>query len=271
MSYIQFFDTTLRDGEQTPGVNFNQKEKIQIALQLENWGVDVIEAGFPISSSGDFESVEKIANTLKKATVCGLARCVEADIDCAYEALKGAVSPQVHIFLATSPVHLEYKLKMTQAEVLESIAHHVAYARTKFEKVQFSPEDATRTPIEFLTKAVQTAIDAGATIINIPDTVGYTNPTEFGALFRHLRDTISQFDEVIFYVSGPRVVTADTKAAMKEVLTDIQSGAFAKAFVDDNKNEFKEFKQMRASQQGHQIEEVGARLREMMPFVKPNN
>lgn len=198
MSYIQFFDTTLRDGEQTPGVNFNQKEKIQIALQLENWGVDVIEAGFPISSTGDFESVQKIANTLKKATVCGLARCVETDIDCAYEALKGAVSPQVHIFLATSPVHLEYKLKMTQEEVLESIAHHVAYARTKFEKVQFSPEDATRTPIDFLTKAVQTAIDAGATIINIPDTVGYTNPTEFGALFRHLRDNIAQFDDVIF-------------------------------------------------------------------------
>ncbi|MGX7417217.1 2-isopropylmalate synthase [Carnobacterium gallinarum] len=198
MSYIQFFDTTLRDGEQTPGVNFNQKEKVQIALQLEKWGVDVIEAGFPISSTGDFESVREIANTLQKATVCGLARCVEADIDCAYEALKGAVSPQVHIFLATSPVHLEYKLKMSQEEVLQSIAHHVTYARSKFEKVQFSPEDATRTELDFLTKAVQTAIDAGATIINIPDTVGYTNPTEFGALFRHLRETIPEFDEVIF-------------------------------------------------------------------------
>jgi 2-isopropylmalate synthase len=136
--YIQFFDTTLRDGEQTPGVNFNTKEKVQIALQMEKWGIDVIEAGFPISSEGDFEAVKAIAGAVKNMTVAGLARCNEKDIDTAYEALKDAADPQIHIFIATSPVHMEFKLKMSKAEVLASVAHHVAYAKSKFEKVQFS-------------------------------------------------------------------------------------------------------------------------------------
>ena len=149
-NYIQFFDTTLRDGEQTPGVNFNTKEKVQIALQMEKWGIDAIEAGFPISSSGDFEAVQAIAKAVKNMTVVGLARCSEKDIDAAYDALKDAVDPQVHIFLATSPIHMEYKLKMTKEEVLASVAHHVAYAKQKFEKVQFSPEDATRSDWDFL-------------------------------------------------------------------------------------------------------------------------
>lgn len=198
MTEIQFFDTTLRDGEQTPGVHFDQNEKVQIAKQLEKWGVNVIEAGFPIASKGDFESVQAIARALKKATVCGLARCVKEDIDCAYEALKEAFSSQIHIFIATSDIHLKYKLKMNQTEVLETIQEHVRYAKERFEVVQFSPEDATRTEWGFLVQAVQTAIDSGATVINIPDTVGYTNPTEFGALFRHLKEQIPQFDEVIF-------------------------------------------------------------------------
>ncbi|WP_099222311.1 2-isopropylmalate synthase [Listeria costaricensis] len=198
MKKIQFFDTTLRDGEQTPGVNFNVKEKVQIALQLEKLGVDVIEAGFPISSPGDFECVKAISEAVKHSSVTGLARCVEKDIDRAKEALKDAAKPQLHIFLATSDVHMKYKLKMTREEVLASIKHHVTYARQHFDIVQFSPEDATRTERSFLIEAVRTAIDAGAKVINIPDTVGYTNPTEFGQLFRDLRENIPTFDEVTF-------------------------------------------------------------------------
>lgn len=198
MEKIQFFDTTLRDGEQTPGVNFNTKEKVQIALQLEKWGVDVIEAGFPIASPGDFEAVKAIAETVKEMTVAGLARCQKKDIDCAYAALKGAHHPQIHVFLATSKVHMTYKLKMSEAEVLASIKEHVGYARSLFEKVQFSPEDASRTEKNFLLKAVQTAVDAGATIINIPDTVGYGTPTEYGQLFKFLRENIDSKDEIIY-------------------------------------------------------------------------
>ncbi|MFD2305044.1 2-isopropylmalate synthase [Enterococcus termitis] len=198
MKKIQFFDTTLRDGEQTPGVNFNTKEKVQIAKQLEKWGIDTIEAGFPIASVGDFEAVKAIAENVETMTVAGLARCQKADIDRAYEALQHAKHPQIHVFLATSPVHMEYKLKMTPEEVIASIKEHVSYAKTKFEKVQFSPEDATRTEKNFLLKAVQTAIDAGATIINVPDTVGYSNPTEYGALFKFLIDNIQSEQEIIF-------------------------------------------------------------------------
>ncbi|MCB5951119.1 2-isopropylmalate synthase [Enterococcus sp. BWT-B8] len=198
MRNIQFFDTTLRDGEQTPGVNFNTKEKVQIARQLEKWGIDTIEAGFPIASVGDFEAVQAIAQAATRMTVAGLARCQKKDIDRAHEALKNAVHPQIHVFLATSPVHMEYKLKMTPEEVIASIKEHVAYARSKFEKVQFSPEDASRTEKPFLLKAVQTAIDAGATIINIPDTVGYSNPTEYGALFKFLIENIQSDQEIIF-------------------------------------------------------------------------
>ncbi len=198
MRKIQFFDTTLRDGEQTPGVNFNTNEKIQIALQLEKWGVDVIEAGFPIASPGDFEAVQAIAKATKKITVAGLARCQKKDIDRAHEALKEANDPQIHLFLATSDVHLKYKLKMTREEVLASIKEHVSYARGLCEKIQFSPEDATRTDKAFLLEAIQTAIDAGATIINVPDTVGYSNPSEYGALFAYLIANIKSEQEIIF-------------------------------------------------------------------------
>ncbi|HJB23499.1 MAG TPA: 2-isopropylmalate synthase, partial [Candidatus Jeotgalibaca pullicola] len=182
MRRIQFFDTTLRDGEQTPGVNFNTKEKVQIALQLEKWGIDTIEAGFPVTSQGDFEAVQAISRAATKMTVAGLARCQKKDIDRAYEALQEAKFPQIHVFLATSDIHMKDKLKMTKDEVLASIKEHVSYARTLFEKVQFSPEDASRSDKNFLLEAVQTAIDAGATIINVPDTVGYSNPKEYGAI-----------------------------------------------------------------------------------------
>lgn len=198
MRKIQFFDTSLRDGEQTPGVNFNTQDKIKIAQQLEKWGVDVIEAGFPISSPGDFDAVHAIANAVDTMTVAGLARCQKGDIDSCYEALKGANHPQIHVFLATSNVHMKYKLKMTREEVLESIRYHVTYAKSLFEKVQFSPEDATRTDRDFLLQTVQTAIDCGATIINIPDTVGYSNATEYGAIFKYLIANIKSDQEIIF-------------------------------------------------------------------------
>lgn len=198
MKTIQFFDTTLRDGEQTPGVNFNTKEKVQIAMQLEKWGIDTIEAGFPIASPGDFEAVQAIAQHAERMTVAGLARCQKKDIDRAYEALKEAKFPQIHVFLATSDVHMQYKLKMSKAEVLTSIKEHVTYAKGLFDKVQFSPEDASRTDRSFLLEAVQTAIDAGATIINVPDTVGYSNPTEYGGIFKYLLEHIHSEEEIIF-------------------------------------------------------------------------
>ncbi|KAF1303213.1 2-isopropylmalate synthase [Candidatus Enterococcus willemsii] len=198
MRKIQFFDTTLRDGEQTPGVNFNTSEKVQIAMQLEKWGIDTIEAGFPIASQGDFEAVQAIAKSATKMTVAGLARCQKKDIDRAYEALKDAKYPQIHIFLATSDVHMKYKLKLTREQVIASIKEHISYAKERFEKVQFSPEDATRTDKAFLLEAVQTAIDAGATIINVPDTVGYSNPTEYGALFAYLIENIQSEEDIIF-------------------------------------------------------------------------
>lgn len=196
--HIQIFDTTLRDGEQTPGVNFTFDERLKIAKQLENWGVDVIEAGFPASSTGSFKSVEAISKALTKTAVCGLARCKKSDIDAVYEATKLATKPRVHVFIATSPIHLEYKLKMTQEEVLASIKEHVSYAKKYFEVVQFSPEDATRTDISFLIKSVQTAVDAGATIINIPDTVGFSYPSEYGQIFKTLTESVQSDKEIIY-------------------------------------------------------------------------
>lgn len=195
---IQFFDTSLRDGEQTPGVNFNTAEKVRIALQLEKWGVDVIEAGFPITSQGDFEAVSAISKAVTKSMVGGLARCSKEDIDCCYEALKDANHKQIHVFIATSPIHRESKLKMTKEEIVASVKEHVTYARSKFDNVQFSPEDATRTEWDFIAEVVETAIQAGANVINIPDTVGYTNPTEYGQLFDYLSKNVPSFDQAIF-------------------------------------------------------------------------
>lgn len=195
---IEFFDTTLRDGEQTPGVNFNTQEKVQLALQLEAWGVDVIEAGFPNTSEGDFEAVQAISKAMTTTTVAALARSSKEDIDRAVEALAQARDKQLHVFLATSPIHRESKLNMTKEEVLESIQTHVSYAAQFFDKLQFSPEDATRTEWDFLAQAVETAIQAGANIINIPDTVGYTTPTEFGKLFQYLKANVPSFDKAIF-------------------------------------------------------------------------
>ncbi|SKA13277.1 2-isopropylmalate synthase [Pilibacter termitis] len=221
MTKIQFFDTTLRDGEQTPGVSFSTEEKVAIALQLEKWGVDVIEAGFPASSRESFRAVEEIAKVATKMSVTGLARLVKHDIDQAFEALKEAKFPQIHVFIATSPIHMEYKLKMTPDEVIASIKEHVSYAREKFEIVQFSPEDATRSEKDFLLKAVQTAVDAGASVINIPDTVGYSNPQEYGELFRYLIENV-QTDREIIYSSHCH---DDLGMAVSNALSAIKNGS----------------------------------------------
>ena len=198
MRKVEFLDTSLRDGEQTPGVNFSIKEKIAIAKQLEKWGISAIEAGFPAASPDSFTAVQEIAKVLTKTAVTGLARSVKSDIDACYEALKDAKYPQIHVFIATSPIHREFKLNKTKEEILETIKEHVSYARSKFEIVEFSPEDATRTELDFLLQVVQTAVDAGASYINIPDTVGFTTPAEYGAIFKYLIDHVKTDREIIY-------------------------------------------------------------------------
>lgn len=184
--YINIFDTTLRDGEQSPGASMTLAQKVEMAEALESLGVDSIEAGFPVSSKVQFEAVQEIASLLKKAAVVGLARCVRKDIDAAYESLKRAVHPMLHVFIATSPLHRQYKLKKDKPEILASIAEHLDYARTLFDRIEFSPEDASRTEDDFLMEVIDTAIEHGATTINIPDTVGFAMPQEFGELIRKI-------------------------------------------------------------------------------------
>ncbi|UQS87314.1 2-isopropylmalate synthase [Nicoliella spurrieriana] len=197
---IQIFDTTLRDGEQTIGVNFSIAQKIQIAQQLEKWGVDVIEAGFPVASPDDFKAVKAVAESVDRVCVTGLARAKQSDIDACVKATANAKHKQIHVFIGTSPIHRKDKLHMTKAANLAAINKWVRYARQFFDIVQFSPEDATRTEPDYLATVCNTAIEAGATVINIADTVGYTNPIEFGKLFDYLRAHVDKFDEVTFSV-----------------------------------------------------------------------
>lgn len=225
MKKIQFFDTTLRDGEQTIGVNFSIEQKVAIAKQLEKWGVDVIEAGFPIASPEDFAAFKAVSEAVTHTMITGLARCKKADIDACVQATKNARIKQIHVFIATSPIHREDKLHMTKEEVIASITEHVTYAKKFFDIVQFSPEDATRTELDFLAEAVQTAIDAGATVINIPDTVGYTNPAEFAHLFQYLRQHISNFDDITFSShchNDLGMATANTLAAIENGATRVE-------------------------------------------------
>lgn len=225
MKKIQFFDTTLRDGEQTIGVNFSIEQKVTIAKQLEKWGVDVIEAGFPIASPEDFTACKAVSEAVTHTMITGLARCKKADIDACVQATKNARIKQIHVFIATSPIHREDKLHMTKEEVIASITEHVTYAKKFFDIVQFSPEDATRTELDFLAEAVQTAIDAGATVINIPDTVGYTNPAEFAHLFQYLRQHISNFDDITFSShchNDLGMATANTLAAIENGATRVE-------------------------------------------------
>ena len=182
MKTVQIFDTTLRDGEQAPGYSMNNDEKVRMALQLETLGVDVMEAGFAAASPGDFKSVKAIADTVKTSSVCSLSRALEKDIEASAAVIGGAARPRIHTFIATSDLHLKYKLRISRADCLRQIRHAVAYARNLCGEVEFSAEDASRTDIDFLCKAFETAIAAGATVVNIPDTVGYSTPDEFGAL-----------------------------------------------------------------------------------------
>ncbi|OZU88132.1 2-isopropylmalate synthase [Virgibacillus indicus] len=196
MSRIKIFDTTLRDGEQSPGVNLNQLEKLEIAKQLERFGVDRMEAGFPASSKGEFNAVKAIADNIKDTSVIALARTVKSDVDAAWEALKGAAEPSVHLFLATSPIHMTYKLKKTPEQVIDTAVDMVTYAKQKFSTIEWSAEDATRSDWNFLAQIIERVIDAGATVINLPDTVGYTTPDEYGRLFRYIRETVPNIDRV---------------------------------------------------------------------------
>ena len=197
---IIIFDTTLRDGEQSPGASLNAQEKMEVALQLARLGVDVIEAGFPISSPGDFDAVQEIAKKVKGPQICGLARCIKKDIDASWSAVKHAKKPRIHVFLATSDIHMEKKLKMSRQQVLDRIGEMVAYAHSFCDNVEFSPEDAVRSEFAFLVQAVKIAIEAGATTINIPDTVGYSVPFEFGDMIRRLLLDVPNANKAIFSV-----------------------------------------------------------------------
>ncbi|MBI3149168.1 MAG: 2-isopropylmalate synthase [Betaproteobacteria bacterium] len=194
------FDTTLRDGEQSPGASMTRDEKMRIARQLEKLRVDVIEAGFPASSNGDFLAVQAIANSIKDSTVCGLSRANEKDIRRAGDALKAAKSARIHTFIAASPIHMEMKLRMSPDQVLEQAVQAIAWAREYTDNIEFSPEDAGRSEPDFLCRLIEAVIKAGATTINVPDTVGYTMPWQFGALIRSLRERIPNSDKVIWSV-----------------------------------------------------------------------
>jgi 2-isopropylmalate synthase len=197
---VIIFDTTLRDGEQCPGASMTFQEKLEVADILDALGVDVMEAGFPIASQGDFESVSEIARRVKNASVCGLARASFKDIDRCAEAVRHARTPRIHTFISTSPVHMKYKLQMEPEKVLELIASSVTRARNHVEFVEWSAEDGTRTEHDFLCRAVEIAIDAGATTINIPDTVGYATPDEYRALFEMVISRVPNADKAIFSV-----------------------------------------------------------------------
>ncbi len=215
---IKIFDTTLRDGEQSPGCSMNLAEKLEMLGQLERLNVDVIEAGFAISSPGDFESVRAISETAKKATIVSLARLTEKDIDAAADAVRPAKNPRIHVFLATSPIHMEYKLKMTPNQVIERVKTLVRYAKNYVEDVEFSAEDATRSDRDFLIAVLSEAVRAGATTLNIPDTVGYTTPDEMYALMRHLTEHVEGADKVVFSThchNDLGLGTANSLAAMR--------------------------------------------------------
>jgi 2-isopropylmalate synthase len=218
---IIVFDTTLRDGEQSPGCSMNVEEKIRMARQLERLNVDVIEAGFPVASTGDFEAVRMIAGTVERSSVAGLSRAMAGDIDRTWEAIRGAKKPRIHTFIATSDIHLAHKLKKTRDQVLKDAVLAVEYARSLCADVEFSCEDASRTDIGFLCEIAQAVIAAGATVLNLPDTVGYAIPAEYGAMFRAIRDRVGNL--------GGTVLSAhchdDLGLAVANSLAAIENGA----------------------------------------------
>jgi 2-isopropylmalate synthase len=218
---VLIFDTTLRDGEQCPGATMTLEEKLQVAELLDTMGVDIIEAGFPIASNGDFEAVTEIARVVRNATVAGLARAGFKDIDRAGEAVRNAVKPRIHTFLSTSPVHMKYKLQKEPDEVLEMVIASVTRARNLVPDVEWSAEDGTRTEHDFLCRCVEAAIRAGATTINIPDTVGYTTPDEYRALFRMVRERVPNADKAVFSVHCHN----DLGMAVANSLAGVEGGA----------------------------------------------
>jgi len=197
---VIIFDTTLRDGEQTPGASLNVNEKLKIAMQLDKLGVDVIEAGFPRTSPGDLEAVRTVAKHVKRPVICGLARATKRDIDDVHKALKNAKRGRVHVFLATSKIHMKYKLKKAEDEILRAAVEGVKYARKKFGDVEFSPEDASRTEKDFLARVVEAVIAAGAKTVNIPDTVGYSVPEEFGGVIADLVNRVPNINKAVISV-----------------------------------------------------------------------
>ena len=218
---ITIFDTTLRDGEQSPGCSMNVQEKLRLAQQLDRLGVDVIEAGFPIASDGDFEAVKRIASSVRRPIIAGLARASIGDVDRAWQALQGAAHPRIHIFLATSDIHLKYKLRITREQCLEQAREAVRYAKTLCADVEFSPEDATRTHVPFLCQVVEAVIEAGATTVNIPDTVGYSTPDEYGQLIRFLHENVKGIDKVVISTHCHN----DLGLAVANSLAGVQNGA----------------------------------------------
>ena len=218
---ITIFDTTLRDGEQAPGYSMNLEQKVRFAKQLELLGVDVIEAGFAIASPGDFESVKAISQVIKNSTVASLSRALPKDIDRAWEAVKSAQRPRIHTFIATSALHLEYKLKMSQSRALEQAIEMVKYARNLSPEVEFSAEDATRSDLDYLCRVVEEVIKSGATIINLPDTVGYTTPTEFGAFISHIMNNVPNIDKAQISVHCHN----DLGLAVANTLAGLEAGA----------------------------------------------
>ena len=218
---VVIFDTTLRDGEQSPGASMNLEEKLRIAEVLEGMGVDVIEAGFPIASNGDFEAVNEIAKIVKDSTVCGLTRASHMDIDRAVEALKPAERKRIHTFISTSPLHMKYKLQMEPDEVHDAVVDSVTYARRFTDDVEWSAEDGSRTEHDFLCRCVESAITAGATTVNIPDTVGYTVPDEYAALIRMLFERVPNIDKAVVSVHCHN----DLGLAVANTLAAIEAGA----------------------------------------------
>jgi 2-isopropylmalate synthase len=213
------FDTTLRDGEQSPGASMNLAEKLEIAQALSDLGVDVIEAGFPIASPGDFEAVQAIARAVPEPIICGLARCNPEDIDRAWEAVRDAAHPRIHVFLATSAIHREFKLNMAKEEIVACAVDGVRRAKAYCDDIEFSPEDASRTELDFLAEVVERAIEAGATTINIPDTVGYAVPSQYAAAFHHLKQHVRGIERVVLSVhchNDLGMAVANSLAALQE-------------------------------------------------------
>ena len=218
---IKIFDTTLRDGEQSPGASMSVEEKVEVAIALDNLGVDVIEAGFPVSSPVQMEGVKSVSRVVKNAAVAALARCVKKDIDAAVEALKDAKRGVIHVFIATSPIHRQYKLRMSKERILERVREFVSYAKKFSDLVEFSAEDASRTELPFLMEVVRTALKAGATTINIPDTVGYAIPDEFGEMIKKLKENIPELDNADLSVHCHN----DLGLALANSISAIKNGA----------------------------------------------